>query len=165
MKYRVTIDGQEREIDVQVTSGGRVSVALDGEPVDADVEQVPGGVSVRLGGKVYDVTVGGRAEEMTVTAGRHRTVASVESERLRARKKARGGGSKADKEIRAPMPGRIVKVLVSPGDEVDAGQPVVVIEAMKMENELRATGAAKVASVEVTEGQNVEGNVLLVTFV
>ncbi len=62
------------------------------------------------------------------------------------------------------MPGRVVKVLVEPGDSVVASQPVVVVEAMKMENELRAAAAARVRSVEVTEGQAVEANAVLVTF-
>lgn len=163
MKYRVTLDGQEREVDVQITPGGAVSVALDGEAVDADVTRVPGGVSLRLNGKVYDVLVGGKPEAMQLAAGALRATASVESERARARKKKKGGGS-SEKEIRAPMPGRIVKVLVKTGDEVEPDAPLVVIEAMKMENELRAEAAAKIASVEVSEGQNVEGNALLVRF-
>lgn len=164
MKYRVTIDGQQREVDVQMTPTGGVSVALDGEPVDADVVPVPEGVNLRLDGKIYDVAIGGRAEELTIASGAHRTVASVESERARARKRSRGSAGRADNELRAPMPGRIVKVLVAPGQAVEANEPLVVIEAMKMENELRATGPATVASVEVTEGQNVEGNSLLVRF-
>ncbi len=164
MKYRVTIEGLTHEIDVQVTPEGRVSVAVDGEPYDADFVQVPGGVNVRVGGRVFDVALGGKPEERTLAAGALRTVAQVESERQRARKKKAGGAGDAGKEIRAPMPGRIVKVLVAPGDEVAANAPVVVIEAMKMENELRSTGPGKVKSVEVAEGQPVESNALLVTF-
>jgi pyruvate carboxylase subunit B len=164
MKYRVSLGGQERELDVQMTPGGAVSVSLDGEPVDADIVPVPGGVSLRMDGRMYDVTVGGSPEQLSVTAGAYRGIASVESERMRARKRARGGLSKADKELRAPMPGRIKKVLVSAGESVEPDQPMVVIEAMKMENELRADGNATVATVEATEGQNVEGNALLLTF-
>lgn len=164
MKYRVSLGGQEREVDVQMTPGGAVSVSLDGEPVDADIVPVPGGVSLRMDGRMYDVTVGGSPEQLSVTAGAYRGIASVESERMRARKRARGGLSKADKELRAPMPGRIKKVLVSAGESVEPDQPMVVIEAMKMENELRADGNATVATVEATEGQNVEGNALLLTF-
>jgi biotin carboxyl carrier protein len=62
----------------------------------------------------------------------------------------------------APMPGRIVKVLVKAGDRVAGGQGLVVVEAMKMENELRATGNGTVASVQVTEGMSVEANTVLV---
>ena len=63
--------------------------------------------------------------------------------------------------IVAPMPGKIVKVLVNKGDVVQARQPLVVIEAMKMENELRATGAGAVAELHVQEGQSVDAGTLV----
>ncbi len=164
MKYRVTIEGTEHDVDVQITPAGTVHVSLDGAPIDADVVPIPGGVSLRIDGQVHDVLVGGPAERMTIASGPHRTVARVESERARARRKRAGAPGPSDKEIRSPMPGRVVEVLVAVGDEVAAGQAVVVIEAMKMQNELRAEGAAKVAAVEVTAGQTVEGNAILVRF-
>lgn len=165
MKYRVTIEGETREVDVHVTPEGNVSVAVDGQQRDADVVRVPGGISLRLGARVFDIAVGGKPEDRNVAAGVRRTVAQVESERQRARNRRKGGASgPSDKEMRAPMPGRIVRVMVKAGDEVEANAPVVVMEAMKMENELRSTGPGKVATVHVNEGQNVEGNALLVTF-
>lgn len=167
MKYRVTIDGTEREVLVQITPGGDISASVDGEPFAGDIRPIDGGVSLRFGGegggRVVEAFVGGKPSRMQVAAGAIRTVAAVESERDRA-KKSRGGGAAAGKELRAPMPGRIVKVLVKPGDEVAADQSLVIIEAMKMENELRAVGPAKVKSVDVSEGQNVEGDVILVRF-
>lgn len=163
MRYRVSIEGVEREVDVQLGPGGSVTVSLDGEPVDADVRRIPGGVSLTLGGQVWDVLVGGPADAMQLACGEHRVTAAVESERARARRKTTASADAA-KELRSPMPGRVVKVLVTAGEEVTADQPLVVIEAMKMENELRAVAAAKVVSVEVREGQNVEGNVVLLRF-
>ncbi|MEM9067385.1 MAG: biotin/lipoyl-containing protein [Myxococcota bacterium] len=163
MRYRVTIEGQEREVDVQIAPGGTARVTLDGKPVDADIRRIPGGVSLRIDGVVHDVLVGGAPESMQVAAGSHRATVSVESERSRSRKK-RGGGDSAGNELRAPMPGRVVKILVAAGDEVEANQPLVVIEAMKMENELRSAAAVKIASVDVQEGQNVEGNTVLLRF-
>ena len=70
----------------------------------------------------------------------------------------------AAKEIRAPMPGRVVKVLVDKGQDVAAQAPIIVMEAMKMENELRATTAGKVADIRVKAGDNVEGGAVLVQF-
>lgn len=163
MKYRVTIEGQEREVDVEITPDGRAVAAVDGKPVDADIRRVPGGVHLILNGKAYDVAVAGSGETRTVSAGEARAIATVESERARHKKKAAGGGA-GEKEITAPMPGRIVKILVAPGDEVAAQQPVIVIEAMKMENELRASGDGKVKAVHVEEGASVEGGVLLLSF-
>jgi biotin carboxyl carrier protein len=71
-------------------------------------------------------------------------------------------GGSGPRRIVAPMPGRVVKVLVKPGDIVDARQGLVVVEAMKMENELRAPGAGTVTEVKVTEGASVEANTVLV---
>ena len=73
-------------------------------------------------------------------------------------------GGPSAKDLRAPMPGRVVRVLCAAGDAVRAGQPLIVVEAMKMENELRAAGDATIADVHVVEGASVEGRALLVTF-
>lgn len=163
MKYRVTIEGREREIDVVVAPGGGVSVSVDGAPIDADVARVPGGLSLRLGDRVFDVAVGGQADSMQVGAGAARSIAAVVSPRAEARSRRGSSSSGGAKELRAPMPGRVVKVLVRAGDVVAAGDPCVVVEAMKMENELRAPSDGKVAAVHVSEGASVEGKALLVT--
>jgi biotin carboxyl carrier protein len=88
----------------------------------------------------------------------------VESERMRAAERAkRGSPSGGEKLTKSPMPGRVVKVLVAKGDVVVAGQGLVVLEAMKMENEVRTRTAGKVAEVHVAAGATVEGNAKLVT--
>lgn len=74
-----------------------------------------------------------------------------------------GAGGGASGELRAAMPGKVVKLLVQAGDTVKAGQGLLVIEAMKMENELRAAGAGKVSSIAVREGQTVDGGQLLIS--
>ncbi|UJR79126.1 biotin/lipoyl-containing protein [Sandaracinus amylolyticus] len=164
MKYRVTIDGREREVDVTIAPSGAIAVTLDGAKVDAEVRPVPGGVSVRLGTRVHDVIVASAGgDEVQLAAGAARAVAQVLSERARADRKRAGGGASA-KELRAPMPGRVVRVLCAAGESVTAGQALVVVEAMKMENELRAPGDATIAQVHVSEGASVEGRALLVTF-
>jgi biotin carboxyl carrier protein len=166
MRYRVTIDGREREVDVTIAPGGAIAVMLDGAKVDAEVRPVPGGVSLRVGTRVHDVMVASAGgDDVQLAAGAARAVAQVLSERARAERTRSGkGGGPSAKELRAPMPGRVVRVLCKAGDAVSAGQPVVVVEAMKMENELRASGDATVAQVHVTEGASVEGRALLVTF-
>jgi biotin carboxyl carrier protein len=85
----------------------------------------------------------------------------------RSRRRATAGGAAADTtngpvSIAAPMPGRIVKVLVSPGDSVAARQGLIVIEAMKMENELRAPRAGTVTAVKVAPGAPVEAGIVVV---
>ena len=165
MKYWVTLEGREREVDVQISPDGRVSaVTLDGAAVEVDAVGVPGGVSLRLGSRVFDVAIGGKPEALNVAAGAHRAVVAVQSERARAVAAKRGGGmaGAGSREVRSPMPGRVVKVLVAVGEDVAAQQPVVIVEAMKMENELRALIAGKVESLHVKAGDAVDGSTLLV---
>jgi biotin carboxyl carrier protein len=69
-----------------------------------------------------------------------------------------------NKEFKAPMPGLVLKILVSPGDQVKKGTPLLVLEAMKMENNIKADAEAVVESIEVKEGQSVEKNQILIKF-
>ena len=166
MRYFVTIDGRERVVEVNVLPTGAVAVAMDGTPVDTDVVALDdGGLSVRVDGRVLDLTIEGEPPEVGVVASGHRAYVRVESERLRAAAavKRRDGGA-SEKVLLAPMPGRVAKVLVAVGDEIAAGQGVMVVEAMKMENELRAKGAAKVAEIHVKPGDTIESGAKLVTF-
>jgi pyruvate carboxylase subunit B len=165
MKYRVSIEGRDREVDVTFAPSGAVLVRLDGKDVDCDVRTVPGGLSLRFGARVEEVLVAGAGtDELQLASGAARAVAKVESEGDRKAAQKRGGRAAGQRELKAPMPGRVVRVLAKVGDAVTAGQALVVIEAMKMENELRATAAATVAEICVTEGQSVEAKATLVRF-
>lgn len=161
MKYQVELDGVTREVNVEVL-GETVSVSLDGRPLDVDVFRTPEGVSLILGGRVFDVAIGGCPEKIELAAGGARLSGSALSERMKSRK--RGGGSKGGAgDIVAPMPGQIVELAVNVGDKVNIGDTVVVIEAMKMQNELRAEVAGTVEKVEVSVGQAVESDALLMS--
>ena len=123
-----------------------------------------GQLSVRVNGKVVDLTTEGTPPELGAIASGRRAYVRVESERLRAAeaaKKGAHGGS--DKVIKSPMPGRIVKVMVKVGDVVAAGGPLFVMEAMKMENEIKAKGGGTVLELHVVAGDTVERNATLVT--
>jgi biotin carboxyl carrier protein len=89
--------------------------------------------------------------------------AAVETDRTRSSTGSRGGPTVGGQEfVVAPMPGRIVRVLVTPGAEVETGAPMIVIEAMKMENELRANHAGTVAEIFVHPGDAVDGGAKLI---
>jgi biotin carboxyl carrier protein len=163
MRYFVTFDEAEVAVDVVALPGGAFDIRLDGTRVDADVVAIGDTLSIRIGQQIVDLTTEGRPPDLGVVASGHRAYVTVESERLRAASAARRGkGGAGHDAIVSPMPGRVVKLLVEPGAEVQADDPVVVVEAMKMENELRASRAGKVARVLVQVGDAVEGGAPLV---
>jgi biotin carboxyl carrier protein len=172
MRYFVTIDGHEHVVDVQPRPTGELVVSLpsrnsqDGKSVENDVVVLDdGSLSIRIDGRVLDLTVEGSPPDVGVVAGGHRAYVRVESERFRAAAAAKRGGRAGEaKVITAPMPGRIAKILVAVGDQVEAGQGVIVVEAMKMENELRAKGGGVVAEIHAKPGDTIESGAKLITF-
>lgn len=147
-RYRVTVDGVAAIVDAERSGESGVSLLFpDHEHESVSIQfapgQAPGEMLAYLGGRNLTVSVNGRR------TGR----AAVDA----------GAGAHGEQRVVAPMPGRVVRVLVAPGDEVERRQPVVVVEAMKMENELRSPKAGRVKDVAVTPGTSVEaGRVLVV---
>lgn len=163
MRYFVTIGDRVVEVDL---TGDTPSV--DGKPVRADLVRLPG-TSVRsllIGDRSFVVTPQPRERRgrWTIGIGGRSFAADAVDERTRAIRELTGSvDEEADKTIVAPMPGLVVKVEVAVGDQVRAGQGVIVVEAMKMENELKAPADGIVARIEVQPGQIVEkGTPLLV---
>lgn len=170
MQYTFIIGGRSRTVTL-LRQGAGWRVAVDGTPFDVHAAQVDGStLSLLLGGtaaggsgrSVPAVVVPGKtAGELQVAVrGRAMSVQVLADERSRRR----GGGAGAEsgpQRITAPMPGKIVRVLVGPGDTVQARQGLVVVEAMKMENELRAARAGRVVAVTAIEGQSVDAGAVL----
>jgi pyruvate carboxylase subunit B len=163
VKYFVRVDGEEHEV---VLDGE--GVHLDGEDVVARVDDVDG-TPVRM------VTVGDEVHRVVVRRGPTRGLYTIWldgfrfevealDERARAIRELSGAsaGASGPAPLKAPMPGLIVRVNVQVGDAVQAGQGLVVMEAMKMENELRAQAAGRVRSIVVSPGTAVEKGALLI---
>jgi len=172
VRYYVSLDPDPAApsvvVDIVELPSGALRATIEGRPVDLDVVLLPqrAQLSVRVDGRVVDLTTEGTPPEVGAVASGHRSYVRVESERMRSAaqaKKATAGGG--DKIVRSPMPGRVVKVLVSKGDVVEPGQGLLVLEAMKMENEVRARVAGTVGEVHVATGIAVDGNAKLVTLV
>ena len=176
MRYFVNLDdtpGSEAIVVdlVELPSGG-LAVKVGDTPADVDVvsiERDRGGagdpISVRVNGRMIDLTTEGSLPELGVVANGHRTYVRVESERQRAASAAKkGGGGANEKLVKSPMPGRVIKMLVKAGDEVALGQTLCVVEAMKMENEVKAKAAGTIGDVHVKEGATVEANAKLISF-
>jgi len=163
MRYFVTLAGRDVEVDLT----GATPI-VDGTPVDAHLSALPGTDTRHLlvDGRSYAITAtpGDRRGRWHIGVGAERFAADAVDERTRAIREMTGGGADvADKTLVAPMPGLVVKVEVEVGQAVRAGQGVIVVEAMKMENELKAPSDGVVAKVEVKPGQTVDkGATLLV---
>jgi pyruvate carboxylase subunit B len=164
VKYFVTIAGRELEI---VVDGDRVTV--DGTPFVAHAGPVPG-TSLRhllLDDRSFTVSVESGSRGLW-TLGHHGDVLDIEVVDERTRHiqtlTANGGTRAGGGLLRAPMPGLVVRVQVETGQSVAAGAGLVVLEAMKMENELRAVAAGVVRAVLVQPGQPVEKGQILLEF-
>lgn len=113
----------------------------------------------------YLLDVVNMGTEYTVfTRGSHRAIKIYNEETLLHESLKRGGGFGAGKNLSAGMPGKIVKILVKPGQEVKEDEPLLIMEAMKMENEMRADANVKIKDIHVKEGSNVEAGALLISF-
>lgn len=156
MRYYVTVDDQEYEVDL------RAEVPLvDGEPVEAELGQVPGTpvrhlvldgrsyglVARRTESGAWDLHMEGARFELEVVDERTRAIRAMTGQ------DAAGSGPSA---IRAPMPGLVTRVDVEEGDPVTAGQTVAIIEAMKMENDLKADSDGVVMNIKTRAGEPVE---------
>ncbi len=170
MRFEVEIDGRVRQVNVQ-RANGRFTAAVDGQerPVDA----------VRVDAHIWSLLVehdGGRsvsshevsitpepaADRFTVQIGPVPMTVSLDGRRRWGREAQSGQPTLGPQRVVASMSGKVVRVLVRAGEAVHARQPVVVIEAMKMENELRATHDGTVADIRVRDGQSVDAGALLV---
>jgi len=140
-------------------------LTLDGEPVDARFERLgPTSGLLILDGRTYVITFEQEGEHIRITTGGIRQDAVVKDEvaLLLEQFGFDDADSTAGREIHAPMPGLVLQVLVEPGQAVEEGEGLVVLEAMKMENELRATLSGTVAAIHVAPGDAVGKNVLLI---
>jgi len=156
----VRAGGREERVAVERTAGG-YRLRLGGAVIEVDAVTAGGNglVSLRLDGDHYEVAVdaegGGRYRVSSRrTAGEVEVLSPLDH---LARQAAGAGGARRAERVTAYMPGRVVAVLVAEGTEVAAGQGVVVLEAMKMENEIQAEHPGVVRRILVEPGQSVEG--------
>jgi acetyl/propionyl-CoA carboxylase alpha subunit len=164
MKYVVQLNDERKAVTIGVEGVGYEDAA----PVQTELSDIEGSPirMLKIGTRVYRVVVqrGQGRGRYTLWIDGYRFESEALDERTRAIRdlSAASAGPAGPAPLRAPMPGLIVRVNVKVGDTVQAGQGLVVMEAMKMENELRATAGGIVTSVDVTPGTAVEKGALLV---
>jgi biotin carboxyl carrier protein len=148
-RYHVTLDGRSLTVDARQLEGQRWGLLLDGKSHEVELDvagprESEGSYKVQLDGHVIPVNV----------------VDERKARLAQAKSKAAAQGPQV---LESPMPGRVVKLLVGVGDPVAHDQPLVIVEAMKMENELRSKTQGKVTKIFVQEGQAVEARAKLVS--
>lgn len=173
MRYFVNIDGEEHVVEVAELPGGRHEVRLlasagadssTARVLPARFSHTGSALTLQLGERVFDVVLEGELPKLGAWISGRRADLEVESARMRAAAELKVRPSAGhDGTVTSPMPGKVIKVLVAEGDEVADGAPVVVVEAMKMENELRTPKAGKVRDIKVKEGDAVEAGAKLAT--
>jgi biotin carboxyl carrier protein len=167
MTYEIDINGRTRTVAVERDASGYV-VVVDGQRHTVDVTSVNGAMSLILDdGRSFEVAVAedsAASGNLMVHVNGRVVEATVGTSRASWAKGGQDGSSAAEgpHRVLAPMPGKVVRVLVKVGDKVTARQGVVVVEAMKMENELRSPKPGTVSDVKVSEGASVEAGAVLV---
>jgi len=160
VKYYARIGEHEYEVEID-----NDALFLDGERLDIDLQQsgAPELYSMLFNGRSYELLIVAERFRYGVTIRSDRYDVLVEDERQRRLNLGRSLPTLPSGElpVTAPIPGLVVKVLVKEGDEVEDGQPLVILEAMKMENEIRALRGGRVKQVQTAAGQRIEQNGLL----
>jgi biotin carboxyl carrier protein len=164
-RYRAMLEGIEHELEIAELTARSYRVKLAGAEHELDVRQVgPASFSILVCNRSFDFDVVRDGDELIVAsrAGAMR-VTLIDAAHHANRARTRGPSLAGPAEVKAMMPGRIINVLVQSGDAVKDHQGLIVVEAMKMENELKSPKAGKVVEVRVSPGQTVEkGEVLII---
>ena len=163
-RYTALIEGVEHEVEVAELTAFSYRVKVGAVEHDLDLRRIgPASFSILVGDRCFDLDVARNEEELVVTSRAGAIRVALFDKTRRAHRGRAGHGSESGRaEVKAMMPGRIVNVLVQRGDEVSHHQGLVVVEAMKMENELKSPKAGRIVEVIVSPGQTVEKGQLLV---
>lgn len=163
MKLEIALDGKAFQVEL-AQIGERLRCSIDGAPLEADAVQIaPGIYSILLEGESFEARVEPDARGLRLTVADKEWQTEVRDPREWRRNRSGAAEAEGLQQVLAPMPGKIVRVLVQAGDAVAAKQGLFVVEAMKMQNEIRSPKSGKVERVLVIEGQTVNaGEVLTV---
>lgn len=164
MKYFITVNGKAHEVDV-VERLGELAVAVDGKPLAISYEEVDslGQVAILCEGRSFGVSIEGDEHQASATIAGHMYAVEIEDERERAAHAAERAAAKGGGPVKSVMPGIVVKVLVQEGEAVTKGQPLLLLEAMKMQNEISAPADGVVRAIHVREREAVASGAKLVT--
>jgi biotin carboxyl carrier protein len=162
MTYDIVIDGNHHRLDLNQVHG-RWSCHVDGREIEIDaVLARPDVLSLRIGNKAYEVKCERVGADLHLWIGSARFAAEIRDPRS-LRSRGRAADDQGPKRLTAPMPGKVVRVLAAQGNEVEAGAGVLVVEAMKMQNEVKSPKKGTIQKILVMEGAAVNaGDVLAI---
>jgi acetyl/propionyl-CoA carboxylase alpha subunit len=162
MTYEITIDGNRYRLDLSQVEG-HWSCRVDGGEVEVDaVLARPNVLSLLIGNQAYEVKCERVGGDVHIWVGSRRFAAEVRDPRS-LRSRTRAVDDHGPKKVTAPMPGKVVRILLSQGAEVEAGAGVLVVEAMKMQNEVKSPKKGTIQKIMVSEGAAVNaGDVLAI---
>jgi biotin carboxyl carrier protein len=163
MKAEILIAGTRRAVEILWGEFDGLAVSLDGVPVEVDVAETGADTySILLAGRSMEAHVSQTAEGLLVRCGGQEFSAAVRDPRAWGGQNRELQAAEGRQRVTSPMPGKIIRVLIATGEAVKARQGLVVVEAMKMQNEIRAPKAGVIERVMVVEGQTISaGEALL----
>lgn len=172
MYFEAELKGKKWKIDViELRSSWKISLQQEGkEWVHYDVskndyKQAEEYISFLFEGKSYLVDVLGKDTEYTVfTRNSFRNIKIYNDEMILHESLKKGGSFGGDSELKAGMPGKVIEIFVKPGDVIKANKPLLIMEAMKMENEMRSSRDVVIKEVKVKQGDSVESGAVMITF-
>ena len=162
----INLNNRTAQVELVSRQGNVATLRVDGKTYKIDIARVEDNVySVLLNGLSFNIEIIPGENPRLFQVNTYRF--SYETEMVDAETRYRRNRNKSlqiggDKSVVAPMPGRVVRVFVKPGDEVESGQTLLILSAMKMESEFKARVSGKVRHVNVNEGDTVEGKQVLV---
>lgn len=156
MTYNVVVDNKTHQVELTRDDKNWIC-KVDGQEIVVDAELTARDVlSVLLGGKAYEVKRERSLQgELHMVIGSARYAVDVQDPRSLRTRRAIAGAEAGPQKVKAPMPGKIVRIMVAENDEVKAGQGVIVMEAMKMQNEMKSPKSGKVRKILTAEGSAV----------
>jgi biotin carboxyl carrier protein len=162
MKFDVRIEDKTRIVELERIAD-RWHITLDGQPLDADAVQIaPNIFSILLRGQSHEIRVTPSPNgTLTLQTGLEEFTAEVVDPRAWSGRRHSALEAEGRQQVVAPMPGKVVRLLVKAGDTVEAGQGLLVIEAMKMQNEIRSPKSGVVERLLAQEGQAVNAGEIL----
>jgi biotin carboxyl carrier protein len=166
MAYEINLENRTAHIELLNKAGNKALISVDGKKYDVDIKMVEKGVySILYNGQSFNVELieGETSKKYVVnTFARSFNVEIVDAETKYRQSRLQGMEHEGENDLSSPMPGKVVKIPVTVGENVTSGQTLIVVEAMKMQSEFKASADRVVKEILVKEGDTVEAHQVMI---